>query len=156
KVSPKFIDPLQKAKDYAFLLLKYRPRSEKEIYQRLKRKKFKESIIQQTLIFLRNKEFVNDVYFSQLWVESRLKRPFGLRRIKEELRLKGIDKEIINDVLEKTKENYSEEEVVKQLVKERLRRLKKIEPQKAKQRLYSYLLRRGFSAEVITDVLNEL
>ena len=35
---------LQKAREYAFLLLKFRLRSEKEIYSRLKQKKFAEEI----------------------------------------------------------------------------------------------------------------
>lgn len=149
-------DPLEKAKNYAFLLLKFRPRSEKEIYQRLKKKKFDAGIISQTLAFLEDKSFINDNEFTRLWIESRLKRPLGLRRIRQELSLKGIDKQIIDRQIEEIKKNYSEEGLVIKIAREKFNRLKGIEPQKAKRRIYAYLLRRGFSPEVIIDVINNL
>lgn len=156
KVKSKFKDSLEKAKNYAFLLLKFRPRSEKEIYQRLKRKRFDEKIIQETLSFLKDKNFLNDNYFARAWMESRLKKPFGIRRIKEELKLKGIDKEIIENSIKEVKENYSEEEVVRGVARQRFSKLKNLEPQKARQRLFAYLLRRGFSPEVVVDTINTL
>lgn len=152
----KFKDSLEKAKNYAFLLLKFRPRSEKEIYQRLKRKRFDEKIIQETLAFLKDKDFLNDNYFARAWMESRLKKPFGIRRIKEELKLKGIDKEIIENSIEEIKKNYSEEEVVREIVRQRFSRLKNLEPQKARQRLFAYLMRRGFSVEAVIEAINAL
>lgn len=148
-------DLLQKAKNYAFLLLKFRPRSEKELYQRLKKKKFEECIVKETLAFLKDKDFINDVYFAKAWSESRLKRPLGLRRIKEELKIKGIDREVINSQIEEIKNNYSEEVIVANIARERANRLKNIEPQKAKRRLFAYLVRRGFSPEIVVDVLNK-
>jgi len=147
---------LQKAKEYAFCLLKFRPRSEKEIYQRLKKKKFDDRIIKETIAFLKDKDFINDNYFAKAWLESRLKRPLGLRRIKEELRIKGIGKEIIDSQIDQIKKNYSEEDIVAEIAKVRFNRLKNIEPQKAKRRLYAYLLRRGFSPDVVIEVVNQL
>jgi len=155
-VKVKFIDLLSKAKNYAFLLLKFRPRSEKEIYQRLKKKKFDDRIIKETIAFLKDKDFINDNYFAKAWVESRLKRPLGLRRIKQELRIKGIGKEIIDSQIDEIKKNYSEEDIVAEIARERFNRLKNIEPEKAKRRLYAYLLRRGFSPEIVIDVINKL
>ncbi len=78
------------------MLLKFRLRSEKEIRLRLKKKKFDSKIIDETAAFLKDKDFINDNNFAHLWLESRLKRPLGLRRIKEELRQKGIAREIID------------------------------------------------------------
>lgn len=146
----------QKAKNYAFLLLKFRLRSEREIAQRLKRRKFSEEIIRKTIEFLREKEFLNDSLFAKSWIESRIKRPFGLRRIKEELKVKGLDKEIIEERISEVKEGYSEEAVVEQLARMRLGKLKGIEALAARRRVYAYLIRRGFSPEVVTEVINQL
>ena len=146
---------LQRAKNYAFLLLKFRLRSEKEIYQRLKKKKFPEGIIQETLFFLRDKKFIDDNFFAKTWIESRLKKPLGLRRIKIELRQKGIDKEIIDSQLSEIKKGYLEQEIVTKIAQQRLKKLKGIEPIKAKSRVYGYLLRRGFSPEIVIDVLSQ-
>ena len=147
---------LQRAKNYAFLLLKFRLRSEKEIYQRLKKKKFPENIIQETLFFLRAQKFIDDNFFAKTWIESRLKKPLGLRRIKQELKLKGLDKEIIDSQIGEIKKGYSEEGIVIKIAQQRLNKLKGIEPIKAKSRVYGYLLRRGFSPEIIIDALNQL
>lgn len=149
-------DVLQRAKNYAFLLLKVRQRSEKEIQERLKKKKFDEDIIRQVLSFLKEKEFVNDTNFTKSWIESRLGKRLGLRRIKQELKVKGIDRQTIERELQEAKKGYAESEIVLRLAKERLMRLKNIEPQKAKRRIFSYLARRGFSPEIIFDVINNL
>lgn len=147
-------DLLEKAKNYCFLLLKFRLRSEKELYQRLKKKKFDEVIIERILIFLKDKGFIDDNYFAGAWIESRIKKPLGLRRLRQELSIKGIDKQTIDMQLEKIKNNYSEETVVLKIVEGQLKKIKGIDPQKARRRIYAYLLRRGFSPDVVIDVLN--
>lgn len=147
-------DLLEKAKNYCFLLLKFRLRSEKELYQRLKKKKFDEVIIERILIFLKDKGFIDDNYFTSAWIESRIKKPLGLRRLRQELSIKGIDKQTIDMQLEKIKNNYSEETVVSQVIEGQLKKIKGIDPQKARRRIYGYLLRRGFSPDVVIDVLN--
>jgi len=138
------------------LLLKFRLRSEKELYQRLKRKKFAEEIIRETILFLKDKGFIDDKSFTKTWIESRLKRPLGLRRIRQELNLKGIAKETIDSQIIEAKNNYCEEDIVRKVAQERLGYLKGIEPSVAKRRLYSYLLRRGFSPEIVVDAITQL
>lgn len=137
-------------------MLKFRLRSEREIYERLKRKRFEEETIKETLLFLKDKEFINDELFAKSWIESRLRKPLGLRRIKQELTLKGINKEIIDGQLSIIRDDYPEEEIVAKIAKEKLGKLKGIDPQKAKKRVYSYLLRRGFSPEMVYEAMNNL
>jgi len=148
-------ESFDKARDYAFLLLKFRLRSESELVQRLKLKKIPEETIKEVVSFLKEKKFIDDNVFARVWVNSRLKRPLGFRRIKQELRQKGIDKEVIETEVGKIK-GYSEAETVLELAKERLDKLKAVEPATAKRRVYAYLARRGFSPEVIIDTLNPL
>lgn len=145
---------LQKAKEYAFLLLKFRLRSEQEIYQRLKKKRFDEEIIKDAILFLKERGFLDDRLFAKAWIESRLKKPFGLRRIRQELRLKGIDKQTIDTQISQIENVYPEGDLVKEIARERLKKLKGIEPHSAKRRVYAYLLRRGFSPEKIIDALS--
>jgi regulatory protein len=149
-------DPLQKARNYAFLLLKFRLRSEEEIRKRLEKKKFDTRVIESTLSFLKDKGFIDDNYFAKAWVESRIKKPLGIRRLKQELRIKGIDKEIIESRINEIRKDYPEEEIVKQIAKKRLSKIKGIESQKAKKRVYAYLLRRGFSPDIILEAVNQL
>jgi len=146
----------QKARDYAFLLLKYRPRSELEVRQRLKKKNFDTRITEETISFLKERDFINDDSFARNWIESRIKRPLGIRRLKAELIIKGIDKTIIDNRINEIKENYPEEEIVSRIVRERLIKSKGSDPQKARKRIYAYLLRRGFSSETVINVISQL
>ncbi len=131
-------------------------RSEHELCTRLKKKKFDDPVIKETLAFLKEKGFINDQDFTRAWIESRLKRPFGLKRIRQELRLKGITEELIRSHIEALKGNYCEEEVVLTIAEERFNQLKGIEPQKARQRVFAYLMRRGFSSDAAIAAMHKL
>lgn len=143
----------ERARSYAFLLLKFRPRSEKELLERLKKKKYPGEVIRRVVLFLKGKNFINDTDFTRLWIDERLKRSFGFRRIKQELIQKGVSKEIIGRQIDKFSQDYSEEEVVQGLAAIKLSKLKGIGQEQARNRVFSYLVRRGFSPEIVTEVV---
>jgi len=143
-------------KEYAFFLLKYRARSEKELCYRLKEKKFPEEEIKKVISFLKEKKFIDDRAFTKVWAGSRLRRSFGLKRIAQELKLKGVAKEILEEGIAQVKKGYCESRVIEGLVKGKLSRLKDIEPVKARNRIYAYLVRRGFSPEIVIETLNRI
>ena len=153
---PALPNSVKKARAYAFLLLKFRLRSENELKSRLRQKGFSEELSQETVNFLKDKEFIDDRVFARDWVATRLKRPFGLRRIKQELICKGLEKEIIENSLSQVKEHYNESQIVNQLAQLRFSKLKCREPLKAKVRVYAYLIRRGFSFDIVNDIVKEL
>ncbi len=144
-----------KARAYVFLLLKYRQRSEYEISLGLKKKKFPQETIKETLAFLREKKFIDDNVFAGAWIKERIARGIGPLKLQRELKLKGIEKQIIEDNLRQAKDTYSELETARGLAESRLGRLKNLPLPIAKRRIYGYLLRRGFSPETIIDVLNQ-
>lgn len=138
------------------MLLKFRLRSEQELYGRMKQKKFPPAVIDSTMRFLKEKKFIDDSLFSRAWLDSRLKRSIGIRRIKNELRQKGIKPALIEGSVEAVREGYNEDEVVRSLISRKLRSLKGLDIRKTKQRLYAFLLRRGFSSDAIADNLNQI
>lgn len=149
-------DVLEKAKNYAFLLLKFRPRSEKELSYRLKRKKFQEAVIKEVVSVLKESDFINDSSFAKGWISSKLKKPLGFIRIKEELKAKGVDSQIIEEQIQEIKKDYSEEDVVMDLARKRFKKIKGLKHLKAKNRVFAYLLRRGFSVDTVNDVLRRI
>jgi Uncharacterized protein conserved in bacteria len=78
------------AKRIAFQMLKFRNRSRREIYDRLKRKGFSEEIISQAIDFLARLKYLDDEEFARSWSQSRIAKPLGLRRISFELKQKGV------------------------------------------------------------------
>ncbi len=147
---------LEKARAYAFLLLKFRLRSREELRRRMEQKKFTGEVIKETLDFLQEKAFIDDHEFARSWISSRLKRPLGWLRIRQELKLKGVDPKVIEAEIKKARKDYSEGEVVLQLVRMKLEKLKGLEPYKAKNKVFQFLARRGFSPDSITDALTQL
>lgn len=154
-MSDKYNDAIKRVRDYAFLLLKFRARSEKEIIQRLKKKKFSEEIIRQAVAFLKRNKFIDDENFAQFFIVARLKKTLGLERIRQELKIKGIDPKVIEQQLALVKKNYHPEKAIKEIIRKRLLRLKGVCPRTAKQRIFAYLLRRGFSSDLVTEVLED-
>jgi regulatory protein len=145
----------QQAQKTVWRLLKIRGRSEQEIIGRLKRKNFADDVITQTLGYFKDLGFINDQRFARDWINARLNRPFGLSRIRYELKHKGLAADIIKDELDRAAGEHDELDVLRKLVKQRKRQYEGIEPAKAKQRLVGYLSRKGFSIGNILKVIRE-
>lgn len=150
-------EAVKRAKDYAFKLLSYRPRSIKEIEGRLKKKDYSSKVILEVIKSLKRLKFLNDKEFARMWVESRIKtRHMGRYRLQQELLQKGIDR----DLIEKTLSDYREEEeieVAKEIAQRRLKRsYRNLNEVATKRKLYSFLQRRGFSYDIIQEVLRKL
>jgi len=148
------VKDISSAKCIAYQLLKFRARSEKEIRDRLRQKCFPPKIINQTVDHLYRLKYLNDREFATAWVNSRILKPLGLRRISFELKEKGIPEEIITETLEKVKEKYREYDTVMELARSKLKKMKDIEEFKAKRRVYSFLARRGFNLDTINEVMD--
>ena len=145
---------MNKALEYALRLLKYRPRSERELCRRLKRRGLSQAAINEAIRFLKETGLVDDREFARAWVESRSKKPLGAYRLRRELRVKGVDKEIIEKAISAQGLAHNEEREIKGLLSRRRQKLRGVPPQKAKQRLYLYLLRRGFSSGKIREAID--
>lgn len=148
---------LNRVRSYAFRLLKIRPRSEKELRFRLSQRKFDQKNIDLLVSSFKEVGYINDSEFASAWVRERIKKPLGFKRLEFELKQKGIDKEIIQSTLRQAREQYSEYEVVSELVKRRFARIiaKELD-YKAKKKIQGFLLRRGFSNDAIMDVIDDL
>lgn len=147
-----------RARNYVWRLIKGRLRSEQEVKQKLNFKKYAPPVIAKTVTYFKGLDYINDVGFAQAWVNSRLRKPLGLKAIAFELKQKGISKEIIDQLIEEKRRSADERIAVDELVEKYLNksRERKERPEKQKARLYGYLLRRGFPAEVISEAINRL
>ncbi|MCX6740811.1 MAG: RecX family transcriptional regulator [Candidatus Parcubacteria bacterium] len=147
-------DQANKALQKCFLLLGLRPRSEKELRDKLKAKQFNLKIIDQTIKKVEELGYLNDAEFARAFIE--MKKSKGKIAIRLELRRKGVDEEIIKDGLEKYYPADEEMESALNLAQKKLRTYKKLPPFKIKQKLSQYLAGRGFSWDIIKDVLRQV
>lgn len=148
----------------ALRFLSYRPRSEKEVRERLRIRnqesgiKNLNSIIDQVIQKLKEYNFINDLEFARKWIESRMKfRPRSLRLIKLELKKKGISDETIQTIIHDSKFIiHSDLEQARKLVKKRLSRYKGLDRQKTYEKLGRFLASKGFDWNTIKDSIDEV
>lgn len=146
------MDDYEKYLNLAVRFLSYRPRSEKEMKDYFKKKNAPVEITDQVMAFLKEKKFVNDEEFAKLWVSQRKTlRVKSKHMIKMELLQKGIDAEIIEQVLagDEEEEGVNDVEQARKLVRNRLQRYKGLTRQELYQKLGGFLGRRGFGWEAI-------
>lgn len=155
--SGKIVDreDFDRAKEYALKLLGYRERSEQEIRRRMVRKKYGEKVIGKTIEFLKDQNLLNDRRFARIWTESYLRRNYGKWKVRADLSEKGVDSEIIEEVLKESYLKVDETQLALDLVQRKWPSLKK-KNEKSLRRLAGSLQRRGFSFEVIAEVIRQI
>ena len=90
---------LDSAMSVALRYLTARPRSERELRDRLRRRQVGDAVIKRTLEKLRTKGLLDDFTFAQYWVDQRVTfKPRSRRMLELELRQKGVDGEAIEGV----------------------------------------------------------
>ena len=142
------------AKKVVFRYLKYRPRSEQEIIDKLKTKDFSGNVIQETVCYFQKIGSINDEQFARGWTRSRLNKPVGIRQIRMELKNKGISEDLIQGAVNEAMDDYEEYAAILQLAQRRLTKYQHLDRQKRKRRLYEFLCRRGFNSGAIFKALN--
>ena len=124
---------------------------------RLQRKGYKRETIEEVISFLKDKDYLNDIRFAKLWSLDRMStRPRGKRLIRYELKNKGIDETVVDNVLKELETTYDECETARKLAQIRIKQYRELDPLSLKRRLYQYLQRRGFPYEVIHRVIKEI
>lgn len=132
-----------------------RPRSEKEIELWFRRKKIEESVQGVALNKLIALGLVNDLEFAKWWIEQRNTfRPKPKRILKYELRIKGVKDEVIEEALEGS-EGIEELEIARKVIARKIERYKKMPYDEGKKKLSNFLAMRGFSWEVIRQIVEE-
>ena len=145
---------LKRAKNTAYRYLTIRPRSRKELADKLQDKEFPDSVIDAVLEHVTRLGYLDDGTFAAQWAASRVRsRGFGRRRLEQELRIKGISREIIKETLNTLFEEAPEAETARKEAEKKLRTLTRFEPEVRRRRLAGFLERRGFSSDIIRTIL---
>ncbi len=141
----------------ALNLLDYRARARQELVRRLRRKDLPEESIQRVIAELVEKGLIDDQQFAREMVDSlRRRKNLSKSAIANKLRQAGIDREVAETVISEELDDYDERSHAEQAAAKQMKKLANIEPTTRRRRLYGYLQRRGFSPDLIRDVLQEV
>lgn len=150
------MDDFKKALDYAFMLLKYRNRTEKEIREKLKKKKYPPDTAENVVNKLKDLKFVDDKKFAEEFTKYNLEKGKGIILIRLELLRKGIAREILDPAIEEFKPSREQEyENAKILFYKKLKSCRKLPVEKIYSRISGHLARKGFSVETINRLFSE-
>jgi regulatory protein len=150
------------AKEIAYRFISYKPRTLKEVSDKLKAKGFQSDLVSKVVEELRNYGFINDLEYARNFVLNRSRsKTLGELALRRELLSKGISSEIVDEVLSERENLIDEFEIALDLAQGKLKQIKSLKKRKKgrdeyKRRIYEFLLRRGFKLETINRVMREV
>lgn len=146
-------DPVKMALNYAYRLLSYRSRSEKELIDKLSTKGFDEGISNKVMGRLRSSGLIDDARLasslSRMAAEYKHLGASGTRKFLSD---RGIPRGIITEAIKE----IDEFETAGRLIQKKLKLIRDLPENMVIKKLYGILIRKGYSYEVIKKVLRDM
>ena len=136
----------------AMHILERTDKTEAQLRRKLEESEYPKEAVESAIAYVTSYGYLDDRRYAEHYIEWK-KQGKGKARLKMELVQKGISREIIEEVLEST--DFGEtREMIRQII---LKKRKTDIPmnEKGKQRLYGFLMRKGFSSSDILAVMRE-
>lgn len=138
----------------ALRILRYRFNSEAELRRKLASKDFDRQTIQETVARLTDEKWVDDARFAGAYVRTRLLKRIGRLRLFRELVRLGVADDVIEEAIRANVDTGEERD---RAVAAAQRRLPALERRgDVRNKLAAYLLKQGYDAALVRDVVGEL
>jgi regulatory protein len=145
------------ARQRALRRLARRDHSEAELRRSLTRDGFPDAIVDATLTRLRAEKYLDDQGFAARFARSRVAHHgLGRNRVRQALRARGVSRGIIDKGVAEALRDVSEVEALEALARRYWRQHGRDEPLRRIRKLWGFLLRRGFPAEMARERLAAL
>ncbi|NQX46252.1 RecX family transcriptional regulator [Paenibacillus tritici] len=148
-------DERQRAYVEGLRYLERKPRTAQEMARRLREKEIGETVIAEVLLRLEQERLLDDPLYAKQWAEQRItSQRKGKMWIRQELREKGIDKSLITEALDQI---TPEQELESALLTGRKKwNTIRGEVNDKRRKTGAFLMRRGFTGEMVRQVLGIL
>ena len=107
--------------------------------------------VSQTIEEMKRVELINDRRYTEQLIHHLTLRPIGRLKISIETRKRGLNKDLVDELLMNC--GYDEEENAKKAYEEKLKTVHETDPRKRKFKLMNFLKNRGFTDSVIWHVV---
>ncbi len=141
----------------------FRPRSEKEfrtfLVQKLKKSKtYAAPIVERVIARMRQLGYIDDLKFALWWIEQRQSfKPKGKRLVILELGAKGVSQPVAEAAFSSLNDTFTDPiEAAKDVLMKKLRLWRSLDIQTQKKKSYDFLYRRGYDADTIGRVVDDL
>ena len=149
-------DNYLKCKTTALRIVERSYKSEKELIDKLTLKGYDNEAIDKTMNVLKEYNFINDENYVKMYVKDKVKL-VGKKKIKYDLAKKGISDKIIDNEIYNI-DSEDERNTAYDLVMKKYNTIAKRESDKFKisQKLYRFLLSKGYGYEIVSGVVKEI
>lgn len=146
----RIFDIKQTAINYA----SYKPRTTYQVRKKLKEKNFNPSEIKIAIDFLKEFNLLDDKKFAQTFIKDYLQRkPCGKNKLRQELYKRGIQKDLIEESIDKFFPDNKTTDLAIKAAKKKMRSISYKPIDKQKKSLISFLQRQGFQWEIIKEIV---
>jgi regulatory protein len=136
----------------ALHLLAYRSRATGELQARLRQKGHAPHAIEAAIEKLRGWHYLDDEEFAKTWVEQRsTHRPRSRRVLEQELRSKGVDREIVEQTIDSAELDEVSDAI--RVAERKWESWRNLSPEVRHRRLTSLLARRGYGYDIVRSVI---
>ena len=156
----KLEEEYQEAKNAALKFLSYRPRTEREIRNKLRETEHADNIIDKVVDGLKQSRLIDDRSFARMYIrDTRADRPVGPVLLRQKMLLLGLSREIVEEALGEVLHDVSQEDDAGAAAEKFILRAQKtgraVDPDTLRSRLTGHLARRGFSWDVVNSVVSK-
>ncbi len=148
---------LRRALAAAYRLLARRDRSEHELRGALEKRETPPDIIDGAVEYLRERRLVDDRKFAHGRAQSLVRnKRVGPRYVRDALKKCGIGEQLVQEAVAETfSDPERERNEIRALIEKKSKTMKKnLAPLQRKKKLFDFLLRRGFSYDIVMKALN--
>lgn len=140
---------------YALKLIARKRYTQKELENKFRVKKMGLECDQKKVISrLKALKYINDKEFAKDYIQTRLLiNPKGPYLLKLELKLKGVDKQIVDNAIEQA--NIDELKIALDVLERKKKAISRVEGQKRKEKIMRTLSSRGFKLDTIYKILEK-
>ena len=144
---------IKRAKIRAMHLLEQGDRTKKGLQDRLTQNGYPPEAVEAAITYVESFHYIDDNRYAVNYIQNQGSKK-GRARIMLELRNKGVSQEDIDQAFCETEEDIDIREVIRELILKK-RRTQEAMGEKERQKLYGFLMRRGFASSDILSVLRE-
>jgi len=145
---------VRRARNIALHRLTGGARTEKQLSDALNTKNIPPTIIETTIIWLREYDYVNDERYAKERAEAKNRNGMGRRAIEQDLLRKGVPQTLISETLTLISEK-DEYATARAFALKWLHSCRNLEKDAAYRRIAGMLARRGFPPNIVYEITNE-
>ena len=150
-------DEFIKGREAALRYIERSFKTVREVEDKLRDKDFSEETIKRVILILHEYKLLDDQKYAEAFMKEKL-RTRGIKKVRFELSNKGIDKSVMDSVMDAMSSSEVEEDSCLKLAEKKYDQLKKRESDtyKLKSKLYTFLSGKGYDYELITSTIRKV